>query len=237
MKIIKNYKLRNPLKPDEFVKQQVLVGNKPQYDYKNCDWVAIDTEFLSLDIHQDQLCVIQIASPDPELQGAQRVEVVWTFGATQEEIESTRDLISQFLTNDDLRLIVHLATADLVRLTKFTNSPVKARIFDTKVSSKIVLTNTNQHGLSSLIQNLVDPHFNKDKAQTSSQWDLSPLYWTDAMVEYAALDVYYLFGLMSQLQKIAERRGTIHLVQKANKILPEICDLVSSGYNVNVLTY
>ena len=237
----KKYRINNPSHPDEKIAQEVLVGESMQYDYSQSEWVAIDTEFLSLDITQDQLCTIQIASPDPENEGMQRVEVIWLWDTAhsddQSAITELKEKIAELLLREDLLIIMHVSSADLSRLEKFAGVDAKAKVFDTKVAGKIALTNTNNHNMVDLITTLVDPQFTKDKAITGSQWDSHPDSWSDKMVEYAMYDVVYLFSLMNALKRIADRRGRLDLVESSMAMLPGLSKLIRHGYDERVLVY
>lgn len=243
MVLTKKYKLINPLKPDEFIKQEVIISDRPQLSYEHADWVAIDTEFLSLDLAQDNLCVIQIASPHPDNKDLQQIEIIWVYDSELEAQKLTADLLKKFLNSEDLTIIMHLATADLPRIEGFANkfsqedTKLLGKLFDTKVASKIIQTNINKHGLGNLIQSLIDPHFNKDNNQTSSQWDIAPEHWNDPMIQYATLDVYYLAALKQRLTQIALRRNKAELVERIMESIPAITELYKYGLTESVIGY
>lgn len=238
MIVSQKYKLPNPLKPDEIITQEVIVGDSPSYDYSSVPWVAIDTEFLGLSIEHSQLCVVQIASPDPEApESRQRVEIIWVWERIKNNDADLQRFFRDMLNREDLQIIMHVSTADLPRIEILANTDFKGKLFDTKVAGKISVTNSSNHGMDDLIKGLINPNFQKNREETSAQWDLHPLSWTDKMIEYAMGDVYYLNALKVNLEKMAERRGQTEILEVAMKAMPAVCKLYRAGYNVSVFTY
>jgi ribonuclease D len=235
----KKYKLANPYKPDEKITQEVVVSDEPTFDYEDSPWLAIDTEFLDLKLAYSKLCVVQIASPHPDDLQRIRVEVIWVWEKIKSgEMKALNRTFEQILSDEKKQLIMHVSTADLPRIqTLANNQPLKGKLFDTKVAGKIVITNSRSHGMDDMISSLIDPSFQKDKKITATQWDLHPQMWPDKAVEYAMGDVLYLHPLMLQLEEMAERRDQAELLQETMKIMPQVCNLYNSGYDVSVLTY
>lgn len=234
----KKYRLANPYKPDETITQEVVVGDEPTYTYADSPWVAIDTEFFNLSIPHSQLCVIQIASPDPDDDTRQRVEVLWVWQRIAENThQATQKLIKEILADKKKEIIMHVSTADLPRLENFAHTQLHGKLFDTKVAAKIALTNTRSHGMDDIITLLIDPKFQKDKFVTASQWDLHPEMWADRTLEYTMNDVIYLHPLREQLLAIAKRRNLGELVEQTMKAMPAVCALYRAGYDVSTLSY
>lgn len=238
--IEKKFRLENPYKPDEKIVQDVIISDTPQYDYEGSPWVAIDTEFLTLDLPYDRLCVIQIASPGAA-DDEQRVEFVWVW----EQVKSGHNLhkkveklLQSFFEREDLEVLMHVSTADLPRLAKLINEQeFQGKLFDTKAAARVVIRNTNRYGMDDLITNLVNPKFNKDKYITGSQWDLQPAVWSDKMIEYAMNDVLYLHPLKIALERIALRRGLDHHLDVAMKALPMVNQLYLTGLTEQIFGY
>lgn len=234
------FKQPNPYRPDETITQEVIISDTPTLDYSHCDWVAIDTEFLGLNIEHSQLCVVQIASPGVDFTAEnphQRIEIIWVWQKIKEQDNELRRFFAQMLEREDLEMIMHVSTADLPRLELLANSSLRGKLFDTKAAAKVVLTSTSNYGMEDLITNMINPSFQKNKTETGSQWDLHPLSWTDKMAEYAMNDVYYLHALKLNLEKIAQRRGAEELLATTMKAMPAVCQLYKHGYSVSVFTY
>jgi ribonuclease D len=233
----KKFRLPNPENVDEKLIQEVSYSNRPQYDYTNAKWLAVDTEFINLDITRDKLCAIQIASLDKH--GKLQLEVIWVWEAnfSDEQLKIHKEFWRELLNKEDLELIMHVSSADLSRIEKLADFEFKGKVFDTKTAGKIALTNTDNHSMDFLINYLVDPHFSKNKSAQVEEWDHHPNEWSDAMYEYAALDVYYLHTLKERLLEVADRRGLTGLVNKAMTALPAISSLMRHGYDESVLVY
>jgi len=234
----RKFKLKNPYKPDEDIVQEVVIGREPFYNYEDSAWVSIDTEFLSLQLPYDQLCTIQIASPDPEDPGYMRVEIIWVWESLKTAtIQVLQKFLVGLLTRKDIEIIMHVCSADLPRIEKLAFLEYKGKLFDTKVAAKIVMTNTNDHSMENIINSLIKPNFSKDKSRTSAQWDLAPEYWEDKMIEYAMNDVIYLHPAKLALERIAQRRGTGEILSDVMSIMPTIAHLHTRGYDESVLHY
>jgi ribonuclease D len=235
--LTKKYKLSNPYKPDEQIIQEVVVSDEPVYDYSKSKWVAIDTEFINLNFENSLLCVIQIASPDPENEERQRVEVLFVRDKVRSgEDKSLREHINKILSNKDVEVLMHVSTADLPRVEKFANTELAGTLYDTKVAAKMVMY-SEKNGLDDLVATLIDPRFSKDKLVTMSQWDLPFEEWSDKMVEYAMRDVIYLHPLQIYLNELADRRDMGQLVEQIMQALPAVTRLYKHGLSVNALTY
>ncbi len=234
----KKFKIRNPLKADEFITQEVVISDSIQFDYSSSKWVAIDTEFLDLRIEYDNLCTIQISSEDPDNEQMQRVEIIWVWKKIiDNNYADIRNFLKTLLLNKNLEILMHVSTSDLPRLQKIAQSQVDAQIFDTKVAGKIVMTNSISYGLDDLITRLVNPKHQKDKNVTFSIWDQIPNIWEDKMIEYAMKDVIYLNALKLRLIEIAKRRKIESLLENTMKIMPQLSNLYLNGYDEKVLAY
>jgi ribonuclease D len=234
MEFSKKFKVRNPYKPDEQVAIDVLVSEDLKLDYTNVEWVAIDTEFLNIKLEHDKLCLIQLASPAPSFALDQKlqVELVWVW-----QNSTAASKLAELLQREDLEVIMHVSTADMPRIERFTGVEFKGKLYDTKVASRVAITNLNQYNMAELVTQFLDPRFNKDKAISISQWDTPPTIWEDKVIEYAMNDVIYLHALKRAITEIAERRGKLQLVNETMAIMPTVCKLVAAGYDEKILTY
>lgn len=202
---------------------EVLVGNDIQLDYNNVEWISVDTEFLSLNQLQDQLCVIQIGS---FVQGQYRVEILNVFN---KKVEAK---ILELMLNEKIGKIFHYAKADVPRIEKFINNKLKGKIFDTYIAAKIILTNLADYSLEGLIQYLVDPKFQKNKKLSESEWDLPFEMWEENQIIYAANDVLYLESIMNKIEIIAKRRNREIILNDVMEVTPKILELSNQGYEI-----
>ncbi len=227
----RNYKTRNPYRIDEYIHQEIHTGTELQLDYSHCNWIALDTEFLSVNPLLDQLCVIQIASQDQNDPEKIRVEIIHVFG-----IEADPKL-RELLVNENIEKIFHNFQTDMSKLELFIGKRLKGAIFDTFLASKLLLTNVRSDSLETLIQYLIDPSFNKDKGITVAEWDLEMDMWEDRQFEYAANDVLYLKRMKDRFEEIAKRRGKEELLKETMNIIPTLSELIKAGYKSDIFIW
>ncbi len=157
--------------------------------------VAIDTETLGLSLTRDRLCLVQLSPGDGS---ADIVQIAAGQSAAP-------NLVA--LLGDEKRVkIFHYARFDIAFLFK-TFGVMPARLYCTKIASRLVRTYTDRHGLKDLVRDLLDVDLNKQ--QQSTDWAADQL--TEAQLAYAASDVVYLHALKEQLDRrlIRERRAEL----------------------------
>lgn len=220
-----NFKLNNPYNIEQKINLDINVSDKLEYDYSNCTWISIDTEFLSFNPLLDELCVIQIASV---IENKPRVEVIYVY---KKEVDIK---LKELFTNKSIMKIFHRSNADAPRIEKYIGARIEGGIWDTYIGGKIAITNSQDHSMEFLIQYLIDPTFVKKKDVTSAEWDRDPREWEEQQFIYAALDVIYLHPLMEKIRAVADRRGKKELLEEVMTILPTISELTKQGYNNNM---
>lgn len=227
-RISKTFKIKNPYRADQELRQEVSIGEDLHYDYTNVEWVALDTEYLSLDMYKDQLCVIQIAS---KLDGVLRVEVVYVFN------KPVSQKLSDVLTNPNIEKLFHVYSSDIPRLEKYIGTNIQGKIFDTKVAAKIAWTNSQSHSLKTLVKMFADPTYDQQDNMYLGDWEVGPENWTNDQVYYMIQDVLYLDVLRTRIMDMAVRRGLDELVVQTMTILPTLSGLYARGYDEKVLAY
>lgn len=232
MQITKTFHLKNPYRADQKIKQEVIISEDLIYDYSNSPWVAVDTEYLSFNPLQDKLCVIQVGSKENSDSESLRVELVWVF---EKDVPVK---LKSVLTNPNIEKLFHVFSSDVPRVEKFLSEKIQGSIFDTKLAAKIAWTNTQDHGMKSLIRMFVDPDFTQsDNEKGLNDWEVGPENWTDEQIFYMMQDVVYLDVLRLRILEMARRRGTEDLVLKAMEAIPVIAELYSRGYSESVFGY
>ena len=166
--------------------------------------VAIDTETLGLKPARDKLCLVQISTGDGNA-------VLVQMDRTNYHAPNLKAL----LANPKVLKIFHFARFDVAVLKQYLDVDT-APLFCTKISSKLVRTYTDRHGLKELVRELLGIDLNK--LQQSSDWGAHSL--TDAQKAYAAEDVVYLHELKQRLEQMLEREGRTHLAKSCFEFLP-----------------
>lgn len=161
--------------------------------------LAVDTESNSLFAYQEQVCLIQIATPAQDY----LIDPL-----SVPDISS----LSVIFENPKQQKVFHAAEYDLICLKrdygfKFVN------LFDTLIAARIL--GEPQVGLGSLLDTYfgikVDKHFQR------ANWGSRPL--TKAMLDYARMDTHYLFVLKSHFEEQLLQQDLFDLAKEDFNIL------------------
>ncbi|MFP3011526.1 MAG: ribonuclease D [Rickettsia sp.] len=177
--------------------------------------IAIDTETMGLNLHRDKLCLLQFSNGNGE---AHLVHFV--------NQDYTAPNLKALLLDKTKCKILHFARFDLAAIKKYLSIDLE-NIFCTKISSKLVRTYTDSHGLKDLCRELLS--INISKQQQSSYWGAKNLSLEQQ--EYAAKDVLYLHQLKDILQKMLLRENRLELAQDIFRFLPTRANLDLIGWN------
>ena len=108
-------------------------------------------------------------------------------------------------------------------------------IFCTKISSKIVRTYTDAHGLKNLVQEFCNK--NLDKRQGRSDWNKNISELSDKQLEYAANDVIYLHKIKSELEKMLIRENRMEIYEKCINFLDTRRELDQKGFKFSIFEH
>lgn len=229
-----SFRLNNPYKPDEVITQEGVISNTLQYDYSDSEWIAVDGEFLGLNLYRDALCSIQIASPDPAHKERQRVEIVQVYGQKGLDNELNTKL-SELFTGKATK-IFHVFSADITMLNRYLGLKVTGPIFDTKVATKLVWTNARSTGKSEFIKTFVDPDYEPIHL-ANARWELPINRWSEKMLKYGSLDVLYLNPMKLKLEQMASDRGRAKVLKAAMEAVPALSSVISEGFGLDVFEF
>lgn len=228
---IKSFKIKNPYRLDQEIKQEVSISEDIVYDYTTSPWISVDTEYLSFNHLQDKLCVIQIASKEKAESETQRVELIYVY-----EKQPTPKLIDLF-QNRNIEKLFHVFSADMPRIEKFIGVEIMGKIFDTKVAARIAWTNSQEHGMNKLIKMFINPFHTQQNGEELDDWEIGPENWSNEQIFYMMQDVVYLDALRQRILQMAERRGTTDLILQAMTAIPTITQLYKKGYTERIFGY
>ncbi|XDA98125.1 ribonuclease D [Sulfitobacter sp. LCG007] len=176
--------------------------------------VAIDCETMGLNPHRDRLCVVQLSGGDGEAHIVQIAK-----GQTE------APNLCALLENPDVLKLFHFGRFDIAALYNSFGSLARP-VYCTKIASRLVRTFTDRHGLSKLLQELLNVDISKQ--QQSSDWGAETL--TAAQLDYAASDVLYLHRLRDALDVMLVREGRDALAQACFDFLPTRAQLDLAGW-------
>ena len=186
--------------------------------------IAIDTEATGLQIpERDKLSLIQICGENSD---------VYVIQPDRKNYKAP-NLVS-VLENDKIQKIGHFLRFDKSALEYFLKCKMK-NIFCTKISSKIVRTYTDAHGLKNLVQEFCNK--NLDKRQGSSDWNRDISELSDKQLEYAANDVIYLHKIKNELEKMLIRENRMDIYKKCIDFLDTRIELDQKGFKFSIFEH
>lgn len=172
--------------------------------------IAVDTETMGLSLHRDRLCVVQLSSGDGN------AHVVQVGG----ELGYDCPNLKRVLGDPALVKIFHYARFDVGMVRKHLDV-ICAPVYCTKIASKLTRTNTDRHGLKSLLSDMLGVDVSKE--QQTSDWGAPTL--TEQQLAYAASDVLHLHKLKEKLDALLEREGRTHIAEACYRFLPTRAEL------------
>lgn len=173
------------------------------------DFLAVDCEMMGLNPKRDRLCLVQICD------SANNSALVQILPGQTEA-----PLLKKLFENEKITKVFHFARMDTLFLKYRLNIQVNS-IFCTKISSKLVRTYTDKHGLKELIREFFDEVM--DKKNQSSDWGKQTL--TKDQLEYATEDVRYLIALAKKLTDMMIREERFEYAKKSFDFLPVLVDM------------
>lgn len=172
--------------------------------------VAVDSETMGLSLVRDRLCVVQLSGGDGD---AHVVQVGGSLGYDCPNLK-------RVLADPAVLKIFHYARFDVAILRRHLGVECTP-VYCTKIASKLTRTNTDRHGLKSLVSDLLGIEL--DKEQQTSDWGAETL--SDQQLHYAASDVLHLHALKTVLDGLLVREGRAHIAQACYDFLPTRCEL------------
>jgi ribonuclease D len=182
--------------------------------------VAIDTETMGLEARRDRLCLVQLSAGDGT---AHLVQIIPT---TLRGRGDDCPNLKRLLVDPALTKLFHFARFDVAMLRR-SLGVVVTPVICTKISSKLVRTYTDRHGLKDLCRDLLGVEISKQ--QQTSDWGAQDL--TPEQCVYAASDVLHLHALWAKLDALLLREGRSALAEACFRFLPARGALDLLGYD------
>ena len=179
--------------------------------------IAIDGEFMGLNVRRDPLCVLQISSGNMDAHIVQ----------LDRKSYSAPNLI-KLLSNKKVKKIFHYARADLAFIKYYLKVEV-SNIEDTKIQSKLARSYSDKHGLKDLIKEFLNIDISKQYQSSDFGGDLSP-----AQIKYCANDVIYLHKINSKLNDILLREKRLDLYKSCLSFVNTRVDLDLASFKDDI---
>ncbi len=156
--------------------------------------IAVDGEFMGLNVRRDPLCLIQVSSGN--------------FDAHIIQLDRSNynapNLI-KLLSDNNITKIFHYGRADIAHIKYYLKTDTN-NILDTKIASKLARSYSDNHSLKTLIKEFINIDISKQFQSSDFGGDLTP-----AQMKYCANDVIYLHKIHRGLSDILKREKRINL--------------------------
>ncbi len=177
-------------------------------DIKLGNLIAVDGEFMGLNVKRDPLCLIQISTGNLDAHIVQ---------LDRSKYEAPN--LVKILSNHSITKIFHYARADIAHIKHYLKTDTN-NILDTKIASKLARSYSDSHSLKVLIKEFINIDISKQFQSSDFGGEL-----TSAQLKYCANDVIYLHQIHDQLIKILEREKRIGLYKSCLEFLKTRVDL------------
>ena len=164
--------------------------------------IAVDGEFMGLNVRRDPLCLIQISSGNSDAHIIQ-------FDRKNYNAPN----LTKLLADENTTKIFHYGRADMAHIKYYLKTDAN-NILDTKIASKLARSYSDSHSLKTLIKEFIHIDISKQFQSSDFGGELSP-----AQLKYCANDVIYLHKIHEELNKILERENRIDLYKDCLKFL------------------
>ena len=164
--------------------------------------IAVDGEFMGLNVGRDPLCLIQVSSGNNDAHIVQ----------LDRENYHAPNLV-KMLNDEKIVKIFHYGRADMAHIKYYLKTETN-NILDTKIASKLGRSYSDNHSLKTLIKEFINIDINKQFQNSDFGGELTP-----AQLKYCANDVVYLHKIHDELNKILVREKRLNLYKDCLKFL------------------
>ena len=164
--------------------------------------IAVDGEFMGLNVRRDPLCLIQVSSGNSD---AHIIQL--------DRSKYKAPNLSKILSNNNITKIFHYGRADIAHIKYYLKTDTN-NILDTKIASKLARSYSDNHSLKTLIKEFANVDISKQFQNSDFGGNLTP-----AQMKYCANDVIYLHKIHNQLNNILIREKRIDLYKDCLKFL------------------
>ncbi len=181
------------------------------------DKIAIDCEFMGLNVERDKLCLVQIST------GKNDAHIVRLNRNTYNSPN-----LKKALSNKKINKIFHYARADLLFIKKYLEIDID-NVDCTKIMSKIARSYSDKHGLKDLVREFTGSEISKNLQSSDFGGELS-----EKQLQYCAKDVIYLHKIFNSLKNILVRENRYELYSETIKFLKTRVNLDLASYHDDI---
>ena len=184
------------------------------------DKIAIDCEFMGLNVERDRLCLVQISNGNNDAHVIQ---------LDKENYNAPN--LKKLLTDKNTKKIFHFARADMLFIKKYLKVDVQ-NIDCSKIASKLARTFSDKHGLKDLIKEFIGIDVNKQLQTSDFGGELS-----EKQLKYCANDVIHLHKIFEGLEKILIREKRINLYKSTIDFVATRVDLDLASFKDDIWSH
>ena len=184
------------------------------------DNIAVDCEFMGLNVERDSLCLVQISTGNNDAHIVQ---------LNREKYNAPN--LKKILSDKKINKIFHYARADLLFIKKYLNIDV-VNINCTKIMSKLARSYSDKHGLKDLIKEFKGLDISKNLQSSDFGGNLS-----EKQLQYCAKDVIYLHEIYENLRKILIREKRETLYTDTIKFINSRVNLDLASFTLDILSH
>ena len=182
--------------------------------------IAVDGEFMGLNVRRDPLCLIQISSGNSDAHIVQ-------FDRNNYDAPN----LVKILSDENIIKIFHYGRADIAHIKYYLKTETN-NILDTKIASKLARSYSDSHSLKTLIKEFANVDVSKQFQNSDFGGELTP-----AQLKYCANDVIYLHEIHKKLSNILERENRIGLYKDCLKFLKTRVELDLSFFKDDIWSH
>ena len=182
--------------------------------------IAVDGEFMGLNVKRDPLCLIQISS------GNSDAHIIQLDRSNYKAPNLVR-----ILNDEKITKIFHYARADMAHIKYYLKTDTN-NILDSKIASRLARSYSDNHSLKTLIKEFKNIDISKQFQSSDFGGELS-----QAQLKYCANDVIYLHEIHNELTKILIREKRYELYIECLKFLKTRVDLDLSLFKEDIWSH
>ena len=189
-------------------------------DLKLGNVIAIDGEFMGLDVRRDPLCLIQVSSGNSDAHIIQ----------FDRQNYKAPNLV-KILNDEAITKIFHYGRADIAHIKYYLKIDTN-NILDTKIASKLARSYSDNHSLKTLIKEFINIDISKQFQNSDFGGELTP-----AQLKYCANDVIYLHKINDFLDQLLLREKRMDLYKKTISFLKTRVDLDLASFKEDIWSH
>ena len=182
--------------------------------------IAVDGEYMRLNVRRDPLCLIQLSSGNLDAPIIQ-------FDRNNYNAPN----LVKILSDDKITKIFHYSRADLAHIKYYLKTETN-NVLDTKIASRLSRSYSDNHSLKTLIKEFINIDISKQFQSSDFGGELSP-----AQLKYCANDVIYLHKIHDELYKILERENRVKLYEDCLKFVKTRVQLDLSEFKDDIWSH